>query len=220
MRAYLTGVTSTSIWTPTRRGERTFCGHALPDGHEEEPAARARRSSRRRPRPSRGDHDVSASREELSRGARSTADDFDARRDCARAVRASARARARARADPGRHQVRDGRAPDGELVVIDEIHTPDSSRYWYADDYEERLAAGRGAAEPRQGVRAALAGRRSRLPRRRPAAAAARRRPRRGRAALHRDLRAGHRPAVRPRDRRPPCARIRRNLQLDLGACP
>jgi phosphoribosylaminoimidazole-succinocarboxamide synthase len=26
-------------------------------------------------------------------------------------------------------------------VVIDEIHTPDSSRYWYADDYEARLAA-------------------------------------------------------------------------------
>jgi len=34
----------------------------------------------------------------------------------------------------------------GELVVIDEIHTPDSSRYWYASDYEQRLAAGE---EPR-----------------------------------------------------------------------
>ena len=30
--------------------------------------------------------------------------------------------------------------------MIDEIHTPDSSRYWYADDYEERLARGE---EPR-----------------------------------------------------------------------
>ena len=31
---------------------------------------------------------------------------------------------------------------DGELVVIDEIHTADSSRYWVADEYEERFAAG------------------------------------------------------------------------------
>jgi phosphoribosylaminoimidazole-succinocarboxamide synthase len=31
---------------------------------------------------------------------------------------------------------------DGRLVVIDEIHTPDSSRYWVADGYEERFARG------------------------------------------------------------------------------
>lgn len=35
-----------------------------------------------------------------------------------------------------------GRTPDGRFVVIDEIHTPDSSRYFYADGYEERLAQG------------------------------------------------------------------------------
>ena len=34
----------------------------------------------------------------------------------------------------------------GNIVVIDEIHTPDSSRYWYADDYQARLAKGE---EPR-----------------------------------------------------------------------
>ena len=32
---------------------------------------------------------------------------------------------------------------DGELVVIDEIHTPDSSRYWYRDSYERVIAEGR-----------------------------------------------------------------------------
>jgi len=31
---------------------------------------------------------------------------------------------------------------DGEILLIDEIHTPDSSRYWLADSYSERLAAG------------------------------------------------------------------------------
>ena len=35
-----------------------------------------------------------------------------------------------------------GRAPDGTVVLIDEIHTPDSSRYYHADGYDERLAAG------------------------------------------------------------------------------
>ena len=35
---------------------------------------------------------------------------------------------------------------DGRIVVIDEIHTPDSSRYWFAGDYEERLSRGE---EPR-----------------------------------------------------------------------
>jgi phosphoribosylaminoimidazole-succinocarboxamide synthase len=35
-----------------------------------------------------------------------------------------------------------GKTPEGEIVVIDEIHTPDSSRFWYAESYPERFAAG------------------------------------------------------------------------------
>jgi len=35
-----------------------------------------------------------------------------------------------------------GRAPDGSVLLIDEVHTPDSSRYWKADSYGQRLAAG------------------------------------------------------------------------------
>lgn len=35
-----------------------------------------------------------------------------------------------------------GLAPDGELLLIDEVHTPDSSRYWAMDTLDERLAAG------------------------------------------------------------------------------
>ena len=36
-----------------------------------------------------------------------------------------------------------GIGADGQIVVIDEIHTPDSSRYWYLDRYEEAMSAGR-----------------------------------------------------------------------------
>jgi phosphoribosylaminoimidazole-succinocarboxamide synthase len=35
-----------------------------------------------------------------------------------------------------------GKTADGRIVVIDEIHTPDSSRFWFASTYEERLSAG------------------------------------------------------------------------------
>jgi phosphoribosylaminoimidazole-succinocarboxamide synthase len=35
-----------------------------------------------------------------------------------------------------------GRAADGSVVLIDEVHTPDSSRFWRADSYEERFSAG------------------------------------------------------------------------------
>src|SRR3954463_13143272 len=77
MRSYVTGVTSTSIWTHYARGERTFCGHALPDGL---------RKNERLPEPiltpstkaALGDHDVSASREEILAMGRMSAADFDA----------------------------------------------------------------------------------------------------------------------------------------------
>jgi len=35
-----------------------------------------------------------------------------------------------------------GKDPEGNILLIDEIHTPDSSRYWVMDGYEERLAQG------------------------------------------------------------------------------
>jgi phosphoribosylaminoimidazole-succinocarboxamide synthase len=35
-----------------------------------------------------------------------------------------------------------GRAEDGSVVLIDEVHTPDSSRFWKTDSYEERFSAG------------------------------------------------------------------------------
>jgi phosphoribosylaminoimidazole-succinocarboxamide synthase len=35
-----------------------------------------------------------------------------------------------------------GKTPDGRIVVIDEIHTPDSSRYWFAESYQARFDAG------------------------------------------------------------------------------
>ena len=36
-----------------------------------------------------------------------------------------------------------GKDPDGTLRVIDEVHTPDSSRFWYAESYQARLSEGK-----------------------------------------------------------------------------
>src|SRR3954464_7519614 len=72
MRAYVTGVTSTSIWTHYARGERTFCGHRLPDGlrkNERLPAPILTPSTKA----DKGDHDVSASRDEILAMGRLTA---------------------------------------------------------------------------------------------------------------------------------------------------
>ena len=47
---------------------------------------------------------------------------------------------------------------EGHIVLADEIHTPDSSRYWLAESYAERLARGTAAREPRQGFHPQLGG--------------------------------------------------------------
>jgi phosphoribosylaminoimidazole-succinocarboxamide synthase len=150
MRAYLTGVTSTSIWKAYEAGARTFCGHRLPEGMRKNqpllqpiltPSTKA----------SKGDHDISVSRDELLALGRISPELFDRAAEMAAALFTAGQRHA---ADRGliladtKYEIgidRD-RASGDQLVVIDEIHTPDSSRYWYADDYEARLARGE---EPR-----------------------------------------------------------------------
>lgn len=146
MRAYLTGSTSTSIWKAYERGERTFCGHALPEGMKKNQrlAEPILTPSTKAPK---GDHDISASREELIEMGHITPEHFDRAADIAHALFEFGQRRARERGlilVDTKYEM--GMTPDGELVVIDEIHTPDSSRYWYADDYDARMAAGQ---EPR-----------------------------------------------------------------------
>jgi phosphoribosylaminoimidazole-succinocarboxamide synthase len=142
VRAYLTGTTSTSIWVHYARGERTFCGHALPDGlrkHERLPEVIVTPSTKA----AHGDHDVSASREEILAMTGMPAADFDRAAQMAMDL---FREGQRLCAERGLLLVDTkyefGKTPEGELVVIDEIHTPDSSRYWFAETYAERFESG------------------------------------------------------------------------------
>ena len=142
MRGYLTGVTSTSVWHHYQNGARVFCGHRLPEGmkkNEPLPEPLLTPSTKAE----KGGHDESLSREEiLARGLLDEAS-FDAAAGLARVLFAFGQARVAERGlilVDTKYEI--GRAPDGGLMVIDEIHTPDSSRYWYADDYELRLRKG------------------------------------------------------------------------------
>jgi len=143
MRAYITGVTSTSLWTHYARGERTFCGHRVPDGlrqHQRLPEPLLTPSTKA----AKGDHDISASREEILAMGRVSAHDFDTAAEYAKTLFAQGQQLCRERGlilVDTKYEF--GKAPDGRIVVIDEIHTPDSSRFWYATSYEERFAAGK-----------------------------------------------------------------------------
>jgi phosphoribosylaminoimidazole-succinocarboxamide synthase len=142
MRAYLTGVTSTSIWSHYQKGARQFCGHDLPDGMRKNQKL-AKSILTPSTKAEKGEHDRSVSRAEvLEMGLLSAADFDDAAQMCARLFafgQAEALRRGLILVDT-KYEI--GRRPDGTLCFIDEIHTPDSSRYWYADDYEARFARG------------------------------------------------------------------------------
>lgn len=142
VRAYLTGTTSTSIWVHYARGERTFCGHRLPDGlreHQRLPEPILTPSTKA----AHGDHDVSASREEILRLSGMSAEDFDRAAELAMALfrygQELCASRGLILVDT---KYEFGKTSSGEIVLIDEIHTPDSSRFWYSESYSARVAAG------------------------------------------------------------------------------
>ncbi len=142
VRAYITGSTSTSMWTHYAAGERTFCGLALPEDLKKNqrlerpiltPATKA----------PMGEHDVSMSREQILAKGDITAEDFDRAADIAMKLFAAGQKICAARGlilVDTKYEM--GKTPDGEIVVIDEIHTPDSSRFWMASTYDERFAGG------------------------------------------------------------------------------
>ena len=142
VRAYATGTTSTSLWTHYERGSRLFCGHTLPEGlkkHQKLPAPILTPTTKA----PKGEHDVSGSREEILATKHVTAKDFDEAADLTMrlfdAGQRSCAARGLILVDT---KYEFGRTKDGTLVVIDEIHTPDSSRFWKASTYEDRITRG------------------------------------------------------------------------------
>ena len=138
IRGYLAGHAAREY----KAGKRSLCGVILPDGLTENdelpepiitPATKAEM----------GDHDEDISREEiLSRGIVSP-EDYKVLEEYTYSLfdrgTQIAASRGLILVDT---KYEFGKTPDGEIVLIDEIHTPDSSRYFYMNGYEERQANG------------------------------------------------------------------------------
>lgn len=136
IRGYLTG----SAWREYAAGAREICGVKLPDGMRE---------NERFPEPiitptTKADagHDQNISREEIIAQGIVSAEDYEVME---RYTRRLFEIGTRMAAEKGLILV-DTKYEFGKLadkvILIDEIHTPDSSRYFYAEGYEERLAKG------------------------------------------------------------------------------
>lgn len=136
IRGYLTG----SAWREYEAGCRELCGVKLPDGMKE---------NQRFPEPiitptTKADagHDENISREEIIAQGIVSAEDYEVMERYTRALFAKGTEMA---AEKGLILVDtkyEFGKRDGKVILIDEIHTPDSSRYFYAEGYEERFEAG------------------------------------------------------------------------------
>ncbi|MDA0663571.1 MAG: phosphoribosylaminoimidazolesuccinocarboxamide synthase [Proteobacteria bacterium] len=143
VRAFLTGSTSTSIWPMYECGERTVYGHALPDGMiKNQPLEKTIITPSTK---GMGDvHDVATTADKLLADGIVTPAQWDEL--CARSFAVFARGQEIA----ARHglilvdtKYEFGVDENGTITLADEVHTPDSSRYWIADSYDERFAMGK-----------------------------------------------------------------------------
>lgn len=140
VRGYITGVTETSAWHNYSRGVRNFCGNILPEGLKKD---------QKLPKPiltpttKLEKHDRPISRDDAIAESLITAEDFDAAAAvCFRLYQRGVEIAARRGLILVDTKYEIGKL-NGKLVVIDEIHTPDSSRYWHADTYEDLFRAGK-----------------------------------------------------------------------------
>ncbi len=138
IRGYLSG----HAWREYKAGKRQLCGVAMPEGMKENdkflqpiitPATKA----------AMGDHDEDISREDIIAKGIVTENDYAVLEKYTRALfkrgTEIAASRGLILVDT---KYEFGKTKTGEIVLIDEIHTPDSSRYFYADGYQERQNSG------------------------------------------------------------------------------
>ncbi|MEJ5310169.1 MAG: phosphoribosylaminoimidazolesuccinocarboxamide synthase [Anaerolineae bacterium] len=139
VRGYISGVTKTALWYRYSLGERHIYGYDFPDGLQKNDAL---------PTPiitptTKGETDERITCAEVVERGLLDAETWEQVQAAALAIFTRGQAIAR----QGGLILVDtkyefGRAPDGRVVLIDEVHTPDSSRFWVAETYAARLAAG------------------------------------------------------------------------------
>lgn len=136
IRGYLTG----HAWREYKAGKRTLCGVALPEGMVENqkfpepiitPTTKAAEG-----------HDEDISKEEIIARGIVSRDDYEQLEAYTRAIYARGCEMAAERGLILVDTKYEFGKRDGVIYLMDEVHTPDSSRYFYAEGYEERQARG------------------------------------------------------------------------------
>ncbi len=142
VRGYLAGTTGTSVLTLYKQGQRAMYGHTLPDGLRDNqalPAPIITPTSKAFD----GGHDEPLTAEDIVSQGLLTQPQWDEVSSKALALFARGQKMA---AERGLILVDTkyefGTDEAGNILIADEIHTPDSSRYWLASGYEEAFAAG------------------------------------------------------------------------------
>ncbi|MGC9467661.1 MAG: phosphoribosylaminoimidazolesuccinocarboxamide synthase [Anaerolineae bacterium] len=137
VRGYITGSTKTSLWTLYAAGNREIYGYTFPDGLEKnDPLPEPIITPTTKAGP--GEHDERLTCAEVVERGLLDPRTWKIVQDAALAIfrrgQAVAEAAGFCLVDT---KYEFGRAPDGTLMLIDEVHTPDSSRYWKADTMDE-----------------------------------------------------------------------------------
>ncbi len=142
VRGYITGVTSTSLWRQYDEGARTIYGYTFPDGLQKNTALPAPIITPTT-KAEAGAHDEPLSCAEVTEKGYVEPELWERVQAAALAVFARGQEVASSAglilADT---KYEFGIADDGTLLLIDELHTPDSSRFWVRESYEARLATG------------------------------------------------------------------------------
>ncbi|XP_072980453.1 phosphoribosylaminoimidazole-succinocarboxamide synthase, chloroplastic-like [Typha angustifolia] len=140
VRGFVTGSTDTSLWTVYNKGVRSYCGNVLLEGMVKNQKLAANIIT---PTTKAVDHDVPVTPDEIIKSGLMSRHDYDEVSSKALSLFAYGQQVA---LENGLLLVDTkyefGKGADGTIMLIDEVHTPDSSRYWIANSYEERFNAG------------------------------------------------------------------------------
>ena len=140
VRGYITGSTSTSLWTAYEKGDREFCGNNLPEGLVKNQILEETLLT---PTTKEEDHDRPISPEEILSQGWLSLEEWDVASTYAMKLFEHGQ---KVAAEHGLILVDTkyefGIDERGQIRLVDEIHTPDSSRYWIADSYQDRFQKG------------------------------------------------------------------------------
>lgn len=137
VRGFITGSSNTSLWTHYSKGVRSYCGHQFPDG-----LIKHQKLDKNIVTPTTKStvHDELIDKKGIVEQGLMTAEDFDFCEQKALELFAFGQKTAK---EHGLILVDTkyefGKDNEGNILLVDEIHTPDSSRYWLADSYDAKM---------------------------------------------------------------------------------